>query len=392
MNRTDTTRTTIDDGPSPTRRNYLKAVGAGAGALALGGLASGSATAQEGETSAKLVFVYDDGYVQDYTQTYPIHRQLDAPACVAIPSSTVGRNEEFMTEAQLKELADNGWEVISHAVTHDALGAVPVTQDVAAGDTRLYVRSNIMGRTPHEAEILQGDKRAVVEITGKDKDDTGGYLTLKSEVGDSFTGGEARIRFTEEVIRSVLKDSKTSLEERGFEVNSFVYPYGRYDQRTKELVKEHYGAVANAYPGGLNTAVDLDPYELRREYFHTETMSEDDLAEYLDRIASRNTLGLLGGHTRNPALTGERIKLAIEMARERDIEIVTLQQALVDFGVYEPSQTPSETPAGTPTGTENGSATPTGESNQGPVDEEPKDSGGIPILSDFFDWLVGLFS
>jgi peptidoglycan/xylan/chitin deacetylase (PgdA/CDA1 family) len=372
--------------PAVTRRGCIRSIGAGA--LAAGGLSvSGTAAAQE--SNGKMVFVYDDGYVEDYTQTFTIHQQFDAPACTAIPSDALGRSEAFLSEAQLHEMADAGWEVMSHATSHEALGSVTVTEPVEAGDTRVYVDSTVLGRTPNDAEILQGDTRVVREITGDGEDDTGGYLTLDSAVDESFSAGETRVRFTEEVVRRVLKESKDSLEQRGFDVTNFVYPYGRYDQRTESLVKEYYNAVANAHPGGLNTAAALNPYDLRREYFHTGTMSEQQLAEYMDRVASRNTLGLLGGHIRNPELTGERVQLAIEMAQERNLEIVTLQEALEDYGVYEPTATPTSSPTRTarpeqsgPGGTPASPATPTPKRGEG---------GGIPIVDGVFDWLAGLF-
>ena len=336
-----------------------------------------------------MVFVYDDGYVEDYTQTFTIHQKFDAPACAAIPSTALGRSEEFLSEEQLREMADAGWEVMSHATSHEALGPVTVTEPVEPGDTRLYVDSTVLGRTPNDAEILQGDERVVRKVTGDGEDETGGYLTLDSAVEQSFSAGETRVRFTEEVVRRALKESKDSLEQRGFDVTNFVYPYGRYDQRTKSIVEEHYNAVANAHPGGLNTAAALDPYELRREYFHTGTMSEDELGEYMDRVASRNTLGLLGGHIRNEELTGERVQLAIEMAQERNLEIVTLQQALEDFGVYEPTATPTSSPSPT-SSTEPSDAGGTSESTATP--SANGGGGGLPVVDGFFDWLASLFN
>lgn len=359
-----------------TRRGYIRSVSAGA--LAVGGTTlAGTAAAQE--TDAKLVFVYDDGYVEDYTQTFTIHQQLDAPACAAVPSDVLGRSDEFLSEEQLTEMSNAGWEVMSHAISHDALGAVTATADVQPSDTRVYVDSTVLGRTPHEAAITQGDKRVTRKITGDGEDDQGGYLKFDSEIGSAFAAGETQIQYTEEVLHRIMKQSKQSLEDRGFNVTNFVYPYGRYNQQTKSVLKEHYNGVANAYPGGLNTAAVLDPYELRREYFAKDDMTESELAEYMDRVASRGTLGNLGGHIRNPELTGERVQLAIEMARERNIEIVTLQQAFEDFGVYESTATPTSTPSSSATGSPTTSPTRT-----------PAPNGGGGFFDDFFAWLNNL--
>lgn len=359
---------------SSSRRGFVKAVGAGA--VAFGGLSvSGSAAAQT--SKPRLVFTYDDGYVEDYTQTFAVHRQLGVPACAAVPSANVGRSEEFLSEAQLTEMSDAGWEVVGHGVEHEALGSVTLTQDVSADATKLYTDSTVLGRTPHEVEVFAGDERAVGTLTGEGE--SGSYLQLQSALGTSFEAG-AQVRFTEAVVRNVLENSKQSLSDRGFAVNNIVLPYGRYDQRTLSLCEEFYDSVANVQRGGLNPGGALRPYRLSRAYFDTDRMSEQELTNFMDRVASRNALGLLGGHSRNPALTGDRVKLAIELAQERDIEIVTMTTALQELGFVEETATPTSTatPRGTATGT--GTATPTAGS----------DTGGS-VVGGFVDWLLSLF-
>lgn len=374
-------RDEADSSRDMTRRNCMRAMGAGAAAV--GGLSMvGSVGAQQ--TSGRMVFVYDDGYAEDYTKTFQIHRQNDAPACAAVPSAAIGRSDAFLTEGQLTEMTEAGWEVMSHAVSHDALGHVGVTQPVEPGDTKVYVDSTVMGRTPHPAEIYTGEKQVVRKITGKGEDSTGGYLTLESTVGKSFAADGTRVRFTEDVIRNVLETSKQSLEDRGFDVTNFVYPYGRYDERTESLVKEYYQAVANAHPGGYNPAIGLDPYDLRREYFHTETMTEEEIGAYMDEVASRDTLGLFGGHIRNPDLTGQRIQTAIRMAQERNLEIVTLREALQDLGVYEATPTSSTTPTATPANRQ-GRGTPGSNGTS-----TPSSSGGS-FIDGLLHWLANLF-
>lgn len=368
-----------------TRRNCMRTIGAGAAAV--GGLSMvGSVSAQQ--TSGRMVFVYDDGYAEDYTQTFQIHDHYDAPACAAVPSSVIGRSDEFLTEKQLTKMTDAGWEIMSHAVAHEALGHVGVTQPVEPGDTKVYVDSTVMGRTPHPAEIYTGDKQVVHKITGKGEDSTGGYLTLASEVGKSFAADGARVRFTEDVIRNVMQQSKQSLEARGFEVTNFVYPYGRYDQRTESLVKEYYQAVANAHPGGYNPAIGINPYNLHREYFHTETMTTKEVGAYMDEVAERDTLGLFGGHTRNPALTGERIQTAIEMAQKRNLEIVTLREALQDLGVYENTPTPTSSTSATPTPN---STNRQGRGTPGSAGTSTPNGGGGSFIDAFLRWLANLF-
>lgn len=366
--------------PDATRRGFVKTLGVGAAAL--GGLSvSGSAAAQE--SKPRLVFTYDDGYVEDYTETFAVHRQLDAPGCAAVPSANVGRSEEFLSEAQLTEMADAGWEVMSHGVAHEALGSVSLTQSVSADATKLYTDSTVLGRTPAKVEVFDGETRAVATLTGKGEDDT--YLQLESALGTSFEAG-AQARFTETVVRNVLENSKQSLSDRGFTVNSIVLPYGRYDERALSLIQEYYDAVPNVQRGGLNPGAALRPYRLSRAYFDEDRMTESELTAFMDNVASRNALGLLGGHSRNPALTGERVKLAIELAQERDIEIVTLNTALQDLGFVEEPSTATST--ATPTGTASSSSSSSSSSSTG---ASSSGNGGGSVVDGFVDWLLSLF-
>lgn len=370
------TATTGIGSSDPSRRGFVKTVGAGA--VALGGLSvSGTAAAQE--STPRLVFTYDDGYVEDYTQTFAVHRQLDAPACAAVPSSNVGRSEKFLSETQLTEMTGAGWEVMSHGVEHEALGPVTLTQSAAADATKLYTDSTVLARTPDEVEIYAGEKRATATITGDGEDDTGAYLQLESAVGTSFEAG-AQVRFTEQVVRDVLETSKQSLSDRGFSATNMVLPYGRYDQRALSLIEEYYDSVANVHRGGLNAPAALRPYQLSRVYFDEDRMTDEELTRFMDQIASRNSLGILGGHSRNPALTGERIRRAIELAQERDIEIVTLSTALRELGVVESTATPTSTGSSTPS--PSGGQAGTGEADDG---SDGSFVGGV------VDWFLNLF-
>lgn len=356
--------------PTATRRSVLRAAG---GAAAVG-LTVGTAGATAG-TDARLVFTFDDGYVEDYTQTFPIFQNESVPASIAVPSANVNRGERFLTAEQITEMTKAGWEVLSHGIHHEALGSVRVTRDVSPGDTRVYVESTVLGRTPNEVEILgSGDTRATAMLAGMGEDNTGRYLTLKSAVDASFTGGQATMRFTEDVVRRVLQDSKKSLRDRGFGTTNLVLPYDRYNSRTIKLIREYYDAVENTGGNGINGGSAANPYGLSRAYFRDGFMTKADLGDYLDRVAEINALGILAGHSRHQQLTGKRIQNAIQMAKERDIEIVTLQTALQDFGIV-------ETPTSTAT-----PSTPTTTPGTSPTSGSTTGDGG------FFQWLRNLLA
>lgn len=328
------------------------------------------------ETSGKVVFTWDDGYRVDYTRTFPIFQREDVPACIGTPSQNIDRGPDFLTRDQVAKMSEAGWEVMSHGRTHEALGSVAVTAPVEAEDERVYVDSTVHARTPAAVEIYTADDQAVVELTGEvGEDGTGAYLEVASTVGTAFsTEADPRLRFTEDVVRATLEESKQELRDHGWNTRNIVLPYDRWDERTLRLIPEYYDAVANVYQGGINGGAASDPYRLKRTYFTPDHMSDGELGSFFDQVAQTNGLAILGGHTRTQ--TGERTETAIQMAKERDLDIVTLQTALEEFDIVEP---PSPTPTETDTTTPSGGTPASNESND--------DDDWFPLVDALLRWL-----
>lgn len=326
-------------GVRPTRRSFLRAAGVGTVAVGGSALFSMPASAQE-EPSGYLVFTYDDGTIEDYEKTFRVHREYDAPACVAASPGLLGSSDEWLDADQLREMYDAGWEVMSHTLKHRALGEIRITEDVEAGDTEVAVAAHRHGRFPGDPIVLldaDGNAtEAVVAGRGGSGDDQ--YLELEEPIDASISGADRYVRYTDEFTHEILSESKARLEEIVGEgqVTGFVYPYERHDGLAAEIVPDYYETTPRAFMGdGLNPTDVSDPFTISREYFEEDRMDEDDLARFLDRVANEPDFGILASHSSYDALTEERIATAIEMARERDIEIVTLQEALDTFGVVE---------------------------------------------------------
>ena len=316
----------------------MEAVGGGAVAI---GAASVTGAADEDDDNDEdsndqggmLVIIYDDSPSTDYTKAFPIHQEYDVPGCIAACPGLMEDHNEFLMPGQLEQIQDAGWEVMSHTVRHRLLAAVPVEEDVDESDTRIYAQTNSHGRFEGDPiEITGPDATATGVVAGDGEDDTGRYVELEEPIGESFEAGpNVTIRYTEEFTREILEESRSMLEEWGLDpVTGFIYTYDRQEY-VEELVPDHYEAVGNAHgvASGLNPEWEPDPFDLHRTYFETDRMDEDELGAFLDEIANEPDFGILGGHTNFNTLPAERIEKTIEMALERDIEIVTLQEALV---------------------------------------------------------------
>ena len=70
--------------------------------------------------SSMITFTFDDGCLSTYTKAFPILEKYSYPATVFIITSTLGE-PGYMTIEQVLDLADKGWEIGSHTVSHPDL-------------------------------------------------------------------------------------------------------------------------------------------------------------------------------------------------------------------------------------------------------------------------------
>lgn len=313
---------------SVTRRRALRL---GAGGVATTGWLVGSAKAA---TDGKCVVIYDDSPGQDYTKTYPVHREEGAVGCVAAVTSYV-RSSGALESDQLIEMADQGWEVLSHTTNHQPLGSISLLEDVEPGQTRIAVSRALHGQSRYEGAPLEFSDDTGAAFVGTAVGASHGsgrsYLELASGADAGLArASNARVRFADDYVLEVMAESKEILEGYGIEVTGLVAPYQIYDERAADLAAERYAAVANGVLGdGINE--EIEPYWLNRA--RVVDKSKRDF-ERLARHAARNdALFLLGSHSWDDRLTREKIRAMIRGVRSGGLEFTTLDAMLRDEGV-----------------------------------------------------------
>lgn len=64
--------------------------------------------------TGKVMFQFDDGHSSAYETAYPVLQEKGWPGSVAVVPDAVG-SEDRVTEANMREMSKNGWDMIGHA-------------------------------------------------------------------------------------------------------------------------------------------------------------------------------------------------------------------------------------------------------------------------------------
>ncbi len=331
------------------RRRYLRTVGVGA-TVATVGVGSASAAGATGQ----VVFIYDDSMKTDYSMAFKVHEDEGVPGCSAAIAASVVPNRphmEFMGPKKLREMADSGWEVMSHSLFHRYWDTQHIQRDLAPDDTKIYLPSQILGNFANfKLRVSDGDKKTIVTTVGAGKDENGNYVKLKDQIGTAYSVSDGTtVRYPNDQVKDMMSRSRKMLEDKtGATVHNLVWPYGGHGDYVDSLVPKYFNGVGNFHIGGMNSRENFDPYHTNRAQFSRDAMTDYDMSKYFDKVAKGNKLGVLGGHTHYKSFDKDRIRTAIQMAKKRDIEIVTFQQAIEDNATMQTS-TPTPTPTQTPT-------------------------------------------
>ncbi len=111
-----------------------------------------------------VILTFDDGYLDNYTELYPLLQKHNVKATIFVITSAMGVSQRSMTPAQVKELSDSGLVSIqSHTVSHRELSSLDYDQQLAEiRDSKLEV-TRMTGREPHVLCYPSGERNETTQ-------------------------------------------------------------------------------------------------------------------------------------------------------------------------------------------------------------------------------------
>ncbi len=116
-----------------------------------------------------VILTFDDGYLDNYTELYPLLQKHNVKATIFVITSVLGFSEHSMTREQVKELSDSDLVSIqSHTLTHRELSTLSDEEQLEEiRDSKLIV-TRITGREPHVLCYPSGKRNQTSQkITGE---------------------------------------------------------------------------------------------------------------------------------------------------------------------------------------------------------------------------------
>jgi len=123
-----------------------------------------------------VLITFDDGYVDNYTNAYPILKKYDLKATIFIVTGFVSKRKGYLTWDQLREMEQHGIMAQSHTVTHAPL---PELSDERIREELVVSKQQAEAELGHPVEFIAyptGVHDLHIVSLAKEAGDKGGFF------------------------------------------------------------------------------------------------------------------------------------------------------------------------------------------------------------------------
>jgi len=198
----------------------------------------------------------DDGYMDNYTHAFPVLKKYGLPATVFLTTDVIGKENLFW------------WDQVFQAIRHSGEDKA---EDLVRGAYKASRINNFL-MDKGESEIrgyIKGLKKESQESRKIYTNRMLGWREIKEMRGSGVRFGSHTkthknlCLMQDDGVRKELADSRSIIEQAlGAEDISFCYPFGKYDDRIKDIVRAEGFSYARTCVRGSNSS-GTDRFSLR---------------------------------------------------------------------------------------------------------------------------------
>ncbi|MGM0548840.1 MAG: polysaccharide deacetylase family protein [Bacillota bacterium] len=276
-----------------------------------------------------IIFVYDDGFKEDFELAFPIHAKYNVPAVVAVNSDYIGQ-KHWLEQRELHFLQAKGWEIANHGKKHTALILNSLTKNAAKNTKKIEVKNPFLIEKSYEYLIYNTQTGLKEKI--KIKKSGNKYIELKARLKNNYSKENTLIKLSDSALKSEILDSKRDLEKMGLIIDTFVFPYNGYYSLPLAIVKKNYKAARAGYrhgekfPQAFINYKPFSQYQLKASALETNLINEKDIFKLLNEVKDKNGLLIFYSHPHNKNFDSKRIEKIIRYALKNKIKISTFRE------------------------------------------------------------------
>ena len=225
-----------------------------------------------------LTLTFDDGLASVHAHAFPILKKHGITATTGIIAARLKNgDDDFMNVAQVRELAQAGWEVASHGLTHKRPVDIPegYAQEPLKNCRRLkgsttvfeakYGYEDLAGLTEDGRHLKELDNEKDVKSTPGSYyyDELIGEVVFRPLEPDDVEDGTMRaVSYQRE-----MEESREVLTELGFPVRTYITPHNYWTTRMRDVSRSLYDQVVTGGDDG-NFPDRTDRWWIKRHVVH----------------------------------------------------------------------------------------------------------------------------